>query len=504
MKDLFQRIKPLSIFPIVLALSLGSALSIRPVTANSIVVNNVADLVANDGLCTLREAIISANTDTPSGSASGECPAGSGADIISLAAGIYTLTTANLRILSEITILGETAETTIIQASTCNPVDPGEICTHDWQVFSVDYSDSYQGHLTLNGVTLRHGNPGGSGGAVFVDGSIEGYASLHLINSIITANQARFRGGGIANFGNLIITNSTLAQNKAEGVDRGEGGAISNYQDVSISDSNIIGNNSYYDGGGLYNTDGGHVTVSNSTFAENESARNGGGIYNKEGTLTVTESEFSRNKTTSDGGGIYNTSLGTVEITSSTFSENEASIFAGGFYNEGILSITNSTLSGNYALAVGGIFNSGTLTLTSSTLSGNFALMVNKIGGIFNLGGTLEYANTIIANSGDDVGCTNEENGIILSNTYNLVEDGSCVGGAIGFVTGDPKLGDLDDNGGPTLTHALLPGSPAIDAGDPAYCPGSDQRGVARPQGTGCDIGAFEFVVFVYLPLIIK
>lgn len=88
----------------------------------------------------------------------------------------------------------------------------------------------------------------------------------------------------------------------------------------------------------------------------------------------------------------------------------------------------------------------------------------------------------------------------------NLVEDGNCVTGGCGFLSGHPMLDILYDNGGPTDTHALEESSPAIDAGDPEYCPDTDQRVVTRPQGTGYDIGAFELEqdLMIFMPLFMR
>ena len=167
-----------------------------------------------------------------------------------------------------------------------------------------------------------------------------------------------------------------------------------------------------------------------------------------------------------------------------------------------MLTLTSSTVSGNFGREGGGIWNrvDATLTLTDSTVSGNTASIDG--GGINNsFSGTGELANSIIAGNGAPTGpdCT----GSPTSVGHNLIgtNDGCNFTRATGdLVNVDPKLGPLADNGGPTFTHALLPGSPAIDAGDRASCRGTDQRGVARPvdgdgDGDGipvCDIGAFE------------
>jgi len=219
------------------------------------------------------------------------------------------------------------------------------------------------------------------------------------------------------------------------------------------------------------------------------------------------------------GGGIYNagsnSGSATLTINSSTLSGNSAGIGGGGIYNDGIfgsatLTISNSALSGNSASVGvgGGIFNDGRdgsamLTISNSTLSGNSA---GFFGGIYNYGvsgsATLTIGDTIL-NAGASGENIFNNSGTVTSHGYNLSSDN---GGALLTATGDqintdPLLGPLQDNGGPTFTHALLNGSPAIDAGDPNFNPNSfnppmvyDQRGTGfnRVVNGRIDIGAFE------------
>ncbi len=229
------------------------------------------------------------------------------------------------------------------------------------------------------------------------------------------------------------------------------------------------------------------------------SGTSGAGIYNA-GVLMVSNSTLSGNNTTNGGAGIWNLSSGTLLVSNSTFSGNNAAS-GGGIVSQGVLTVSNSTFFSNTALSGGGggysgggIYNSsGTLTVLNSTFSGNGAANVG--GGIYNIFGTLNYANTIIANSTGGGDCVNNamNGGVIGVNTNNLVQDGSCSAA----LSGDPLLNALADNGGRTATMALRPGSPAIDAGNDATCAAApvndlDQRGVARPQGAHCDIGAYE------------
>jgi predicted outer membrane repeat protein len=198
----------------------------------------------------------------------------------------------------------------------------------------------------------------------------------------------------------------------------------------------------------------------------------------------VTGSTFSGNSANA-GGGIW--SRVTLDVTDSTFSGNTAEGSGGGISSSGMWSVTNSTFSGNHAADYGGaILNFGTLDVSNSTLSGNSASYGGGISNYFH--GTLTLQNTIIADSTGG-NCSNYSS--LIDGSGNLSwPDATCPG-----LNADPLLGPLQDNGGPTQTHALLPGSPAIDAALLANCPATDQRGVSRPQGPGCDIGAFELEV---------
>jgi len=251
-------------------------------------------------------------------------------------------------------------------------------------------------------------------------------------------------------------------------------------------------------GGGIYNE--GTLNLKSSTLSGNNSSFTGGGIRSS-GTLTVTDSTLSGNKAGA-GGGIDN--RGPMTVSNTTFSGNQATdnFGGGGIINIGIspfivTTITNSTFfnnSANIGLGGGISHNNGTLTLKNNTFSNNSALLGG--GGLFSMT-TLHLINTIIANStsGGDCYITIP----LISNINNIIEDGTCnVGTTLqNFKTGDPNLGPLADNGGPTQTMALQPGSSAIDAGDAATCAAApvsnkDQRGTTRPQGASCDIGAYE------------
>jgi len=287
------------------------------------------------------------------------------------------------------------------------------------------------------------------------------------------------------------------------------GGIYNNGGSVTITYSTLSFNSAFVAGGGILNV-GGSVTITYSTLSSNTAySGNGGGIFNT-GSLRITYSTLSGNSAFSNpsngvggnGGGIYN-SGGSVTITNSTISDSSGSGNGGAIYNSGSVAIVNSTLSGNSALlAGGGIFNNASATITNSTLSGNAS---TSGGGIFNLGSTMELGNTILKAGTQGANIANAGFGIVTSLGYNLSNDdgGGFLTAPGDHINTDPQFVSFapQDNGGPTFTLALLPGSPAIDAGNPTfdaydYDPPLlyDQRGpgFSRVAGPLIDIGAFE------------
>jgi hypothetical protein len=234
------------------------------------------------------------------------------------------------------------------------------------------------------------------------------------------------------------------------------------------------------------------VTISNLTITNGYASAwpSGGGIYNEGGTLMIINSTISGNS----GGGIYNfgseSDYAPLMITNSTISGNSGAGIANEF-NEGAMLITNSTISGNSG---GGIHHDGGYcsncafaTITNSTLSDNGIFNGSNSGGL-TIGNTILKASSIASFSYFPV----------TSLGYNLSDDagGGVLTGPGDQINTDSMLGPLQDNGGPTFTHKLLSGSPAIDAGDPSFTPppGYDQRGPGFPRVVNgrIDIGAFE------------
>ena len=393
---------------------------------------------------------------------------------------------------------------------------------------------------SISGLTVTNGFASGSYPADEAGGIWNDHAMLTLGNCVVTGNSSSDgNGGGIKNdafdhgSATLEIDNCTISNNSALCAPScPDGGGIYSVGGVSVAmvtvtNSTISGNSAGYEGGGITNY--GAMTVINCTISGNSGGAYGGGVQN-DGTLTVSDSIISNNSAgNAEGGGIYNEyeSGGTVMVTNCTISGNSAN-YGGGIGNavSTHLTVMNSTISGNSFTFdhSGGIDNGGDATITNSTISGNFgppnsgfggaitngsnSLTVkdctfsgnsaNQGGAIFNwTGGTVQIGDTVL-NAGVSGGTLFNNSGTITSLGYNLASDNGA-----GFLTatGDqintnPLLGPLQDNGGPTFTHALLANSPAIDHGNPNFTPPPDydQRGPGylRVVNGRIDIGSFE------------
>lgn len=405
---------------------------------------------------------------------------------------------------------------------------------------------------TISGTIFNENTADRSGGAVFILRT-----PLKISDSQFSNNQADEYGGGLGYQNNstesVHISNTTFDGNSA----KWDGGAIHFSGKLMTIDDSTIHNNHAENGAGIHNGPADdpsyiirpHTTLimTNSTLKENMAVQNGGGVFN-ESVMTCGDCHLVGNESLA-GGGIYNNGFMTVE--GSNFSGNQASTLGGGVHNNMEITVKDSTFEGNLALADGGGLNSyGMAFITGSTFSGNTgfrgggmasvggnAQLINNTfsantatdsgGGIFNMepfighatrmggfqashitvaynsapagggiatsGGGVRIKNSIVAlnPSGSDCYTTPVE---FTSLGDNLDSDATCSGFNL---KDDPLLDPLASNGGPTFTHALIIGSPAMDAALDCTTVGVapvsiDQRGEPRPGGLFCDLGAYE------------
>jgi len=307
-----------------------------------------------------------------------------------------------------------------------------------------------QGNQALGGDSLIQGRGMGAGGAIVNSGSME------LRRAVIRSNAAI---AGVGDFNGEIAF----------------GGAIYNLGSLSLRECLVQSN-----------------TVSNGKTPEYFGIPTGGALWNG-GTVTLLNSALDANVATNQrprrafGGAIYNT--GQVFGASVTVCRNIASAGIDRSFNFG---------QGGDAFG-GGIYQSGGLmALTNVTIASNAAvgswLVGSRLGENLNIaGGSLFLRNSIITGSGGGGGGGSNCVGVVTDGGHNISSDGSCKFAAAGSLNNtDPKVGPVANYGGSTPTLALLYESPALDSGDAAGCPATDQRGRLRPFGSGCDIGAFE------------
>jgi CSLREA domain-containing protein len=402
------------------------------------------------------------------------------------------------------------------------------------------------GTIEMTGGQILDGSAAdGDGG-----GALSRTGTLRLEDVVLARNEAEGTGGGggIAVFGTVevVLTDVELLDNVAV---RG-GGLLVSGTEAEITGGEISRNESAGEGGGLVLADGAGVDLREVELQENLAGTRGGGVALGDGDLLRTfTAVLSENVAVGDGGAVSSVGTGRIQFRNSAFTANEAggdggaahlpgqsffmenvtmtenvaggsggavalagsgslqgSTFAlnsAGGAGGGILASAdaflfaeNTTVSGNEADVGGGIASAGETDLVNVTVVGNSA--ISSGAGLASTGGRLRPAMTLLTgNTVGDVpgGCAVSGTGTLVSNNYNLTDDPTCspiFQSTRDLPDTDPMVDpELGDNGGPTPTHVLFDGSPAIDAGNPGLCTDTDQRGL--PRVGPCDIGAVEY-----------
>jgi CSLREA domain-containing protein len=426
--------------------------------------NGVCETVAGNGVCTLRAAILEAN-------------AHAGADTIVLQPNATYLLSrvgadddgrnGDLDVLDSVTIIGA-GPTTVIDGNggvVAERVFQFAKCIGGVFAISCPMGDVV---ATLSGLTIQHGIWAFGGG-------IYNQAALTLQNCVVTANTAsgfNQLGGGIYSEGSLTIIGSIVSSNISSG-QNAYGGGIFSQGPLTIESSTISNNTTSGTpgaGGGITIVGSDKALIRNSTISGNQ-ARTGGGIYTTSNLLSVVNTTISGNASTEGAGGVYS-KYGPV-----------------GFYNVTIVKNTANSDEIKPGRTGAGIFNEAgaTFSLANSIVADNAVLVPTDA--------------KPIRDPDQCSGTINSLGGNLLSD----IDAGHCTVGGPYSITAI-SLGPLQNNGGPTKTHALLPGSAAIDAGKITGCVdgddapiATDQRGVHRPYGPYCDVGAFEASDSIFL-----
>jgi predicted outer membrane repeat protein len=390
--------------------------------------------------------------------------------------------------------LGLTADVTM-QMNTAANGDGGAI-----------YAEAHATSLSITASTLTD-NDSIEGGAIFLNASSA--TPVTITTSTLSRNASDTNSGG-AIYDNassaLTVTGSQFSDNSAAG-GSSDGGAIyfNTAAALTVTGSSFAGNHGY-SGGAIYDNQATAEAITGTSFIGNDANRGTLYINNSATTTnTLTGDEFDQNRAATYGGAIY-WNYGTLAITSSAIIGNRAGTNGGGIYQAASspFVMTNTTISGNRASFFGGgidFANLPRLSWANDTIAFN-AAQSTEGGGVYGPSGTVPggtgVINTIVAdNAGGDCGRGALDSHFKVGDDAgnNLDSDGTCFGG-LGISSDktsvDPLLSPAAANGGLAKTDALAFGSPAIDTAKASACPATDARGVSRPQGAGCDIGAFE------------
>jgi hypothetical protein len=318
--------------------------------------------------------------------------------------------------------------------------------------------------------------------------------AITLENLTITGGESTVGGAGVTSAGDITVSNSTITGNESTG----GGGGVSTSGNVTVTNSMITANKTEKSGAGV--SAGLTLTVSGSTISGNSSGGiglgfGGSGLF-APGAITITNSTISDNGPTEGPGGGVLGGAGGVTATNSTFTLNDAETGGAAISTPGTVSLTNSTVSGNTGSGtVGAVSGTAGVNLVYSTIVSNTSGTSANI----TAPSRTSFGSVVALPLG---GGTNCSAGTTTSNGWNFSDDTSC--GFTNTTSGDnqngnPGLGPLADNGGPTQTHMPARPGPLVDAIPTESCQAdgaagitTDQRGVTRPQGPGCDIGAVE------------
>ena len=351
------------------------------------------------------------------------------------------------------------------------------------------------GSVIMNSGLISGNTAFRGGGALISSGSFV------LNGGTITDNQSNYGGGFyVVNPPALLTINGgSIEANRSVATIFG-GGAMYIFQGQVVQNGGQIINNTAVNFGGAMEVRQGGFTMNGGTIAGNSAGNWGGAIYNDQGFVTITNGTLTNNYSLLGGGAIATGATSQNSVSNSVIYTNSTSITqtGGAILNTGTLTLTNVTLSDNFANNGGGLQNQGTATLTNVTIYENTA--VANGGGLNGSSGTLNIVNSIVA--GNSAAAGPDCAGTIVSQDYNLIQTSTgCTisGSTANNLSSDPLLAALALNGGSTLNHALTNGSPALDAGSNGSCPATDQRGITRPidgnndSTATCDMGAFEF-----------